>query len=70
MLRSRRAGYSSRFARHGITLNMDVLDDTRRQLVVPVKPRSRIGQAIVSLQEVMEDLGDVVHPRARRHGTV
>jgi len=49
---------------------MDVLDDTRRQLVVPVKPRSRIGQAIVSLQEVMEDLGDVVHPRARRHGTV
>lgn len=70
MLRSRRAGYSSRFARHGITLNMDVLDDTRRQLVVPVKPRSRIGQAVVSLQEVMEDLGDMVHPRARRHGTV
>jgi len=70
MLRSRRAGFSARFARHGITLNMDVLDDTRRQLVVPVKPSSRIGQAIASLQEVMDDLGDMVTPRARRHGTV
>ena len=26
----------------------------------------RIGQAIVTLQEVMEDLGDVVKPQARR----
>ena len=70
LLRSRRAGFSDRFARHGITLNMDALEDMRRHLVVPIKPRSRIGQAIASLQEVMEDLGAVVTPKARRHGTV
>jgi hypothetical protein len=40
----------------------------KRRLVVPTKPRSRIGQAIVSLQETMEDLGDMVTPKARRHG--
>ena len=49
-------------------LNNDVLDDPKRRLVVPTKPRSRIGQAIVSLQETMEDLGDMVTPKARRHG--
>lgn len=68
MLRSRRAAFSARLARHGITLNNDVLDDPKRRLVVPTKPRSRIGQAIVSLQETMEDLGDMVTPKARRHG--
>ncbi len=66
LLRSRRTSFTERFAPHGITLNMDVLNDPRRQLVTPVKPGSRIGQAIVTLQEVMEDLGDVVKPQARR----
>ncbi len=66
LLRSHRTSYATRFAPHGIQLNMDVLDDPRRRLVTPVRPGSRIGQAIVSLQEVMEDLGDVVAPRARR----
>jgi hypothetical protein len=68
-LRSRRASFSSRFARHGISLNMDALDDPKRRLVVPTKPRSRIGQAFVSLQETMEDLSDMVAAKPKRHGT-
>ena len=59
-----------RFAAHGIKLNMQVLNDPRRRLVTPIQPVSRIGQAIVSLQEVMEDLGDVVAPHMRRHSAV
>lgn len=69
MLRSRRASFSARFARHGISLNMDALDDPKRRLVVPTKPRSRIGQAFVSLQETMEDLSDMVAAKPKRHGT-
>ena len=68
LLRSRRASLTARLGRHGISLNADALDDPRRRLVVPMKPRSRIGQAIVSLQETMEDLGDLVAPKPRRHG--
>ena len=63
LLRSRRASLTARLGRHGISLNADALDDPRRRLVVPMKPRSRIGQAIVSLQETMEDLGDLVAPK-------
>jgi hypothetical protein len=35
---------------------MDVLDDPRRQLVAASRAPTRIGQAIASLQEVMDDL--------------
>ncbi len=70
LLRSHRNHYAMRFAAHGIKLNMQVLNDPRRRLVTPIQPVSRIGQAIVSLQEVMEDLGDVVAPHMRRHSAV
>ncbi|MBE2261856.1 MAG: patatin-like phospholipase family protein [Burkholderiaceae bacterium] len=66
LLRSRRSHFTARFAPHGIELNMDVLDDPRRRLVTPLQPGSRVGQAIVSLQEVMEDLGDIVTLANRR----
>jgi NTE family protein len=39
-----------------------VLQDARRHLVALPKPPTRIGRAIASLQEVMEDLGHVVQP--------
>jgi NTE family protein len=56
MLRSNKTTLSRKLARHGITLNSDVLNDPKRQLVQPPAPTSRLGRAIVTLQEVMNDL--------------
>ncbi|MDP3760631.1 MAG: patatin-like phospholipase family protein [Ramlibacter sp.] len=61
MLRSRRTRLSAQLLRHGIRLDMDALEDPRRHLVAAPKPPTRIGQAIASLQEVMDDLGHAVH---------
>ncbi|MDP3619554.1 MAG: patatin family protein, partial [Ramlibacter sp.] len=60
LLRSRRTTLSARFARHGIELDASVLDDPRRHLVSRRPPPTRIGRAIVSLQEAMDDLGYVI----------
>jgi predicted acylesterase/phospholipase RssA len=60
MLRSRKTGLSAKLARHGIRLNHDVLDDMHRHLSSPKKALTRVGRAIATLQEVMDDLGDVV----------
>ncbi|MRD47216.1 patatin family protein [Caenimonas koreensis DSM 17982] len=62
MLRSRRTSLAAKFARHGITLDGDVLDDPRRHLLAPRPSPTRIGRAIASLQEVMDDLGHIVRP--------
>jgi NTE family protein len=56
MLRSNKTTLSRKLGRHGITLNSDVLNDPKRQLVQPPAPSSRLGRAIVTLQEVMNDL--------------
>ncbi|ROZ77472.1 patatin-like phospholipase family protein [Ramlibacter sp. WS9] len=56
MLRSRRISLTAKLQRHGIRLRMDVLDDARRHLVAATPAKTRIGQAIASLQEVMDDL--------------
>ena len=66
MLRSRKTGLSTKLARHGITLNHEVLDDPKRHLSAPPKTPTRIGRAIATLQEVMDDLGDTVATAARR----
>ncbi|HSV54895.1 MAG TPA: patatin-like phospholipase family protein [Burkholderiaceae bacterium] len=66
MLRSRRSALSHKLARHGITLNAAVLDDARRHLVQPPKVPTRVGRAIASLQEVIEDLGHTMAPTAAR----
>ncbi len=60
MLRSRKTGLSAKLARHGISLNHVVLDDPKRHLTAPAKAPTRLGRAIATLQEVMDDLGDVV----------
>ena len=65
MLRSRRTSLSAKLARHGISLRAEVLDDPRRHLVTPPAAPTRIGRAIASLQEVMDDLGHVVAPQAQ-----
>jgi NTE family protein len=56
MLRSHKTSLSAKLARHGITLNTDVLDDPRCHLVTPRSAPTRIGRAIASLEEVMTDL--------------
>ena len=60
MLRSRKTGLSAKLARHGISLNHDVLDDIHRHLTKPAKAPTRIGRAVATLQEVMDDLTEVV----------
>jgi predicted acylesterase/phospholipase RssA len=60
MLRSRKTGLSAKLSRHGISLNHSVLDDPKRHLTAPAKAPTRLGRAIATLQEVMDDLGEVV----------
>ena len=62
MLRSRKTMLSTQLARHGITLNMAMLDDPKRQLVAPLPAPTRVGRALASLEEIMDDLSSVVKP--------
>ncbi len=66
MLRSRSTGLSAKLSRHGIGINHAALDDPKAHLCAPMKPPTRVGRAIASLQEVMDDLGHRVkqHPAA------
>jgi NTE family protein len=66
MLRSRKTGLSAKLARHGISLNHDVLDDPMRHLSAPAKSPTRLGRAIATLQEVMDDLDDAVKTAAHQ----
>ena len=63
MLRSRKTTLSIQLARHGITLNMALLDDPKRQLVAPLPAATRVGRAIASLEEIMDDLNHAIKPR-------
>ncbi|MET0311060.1 MAG: patatin-like phospholipase family protein [Burkholderiaceae bacterium] len=65
-LRTRRAALSAKLSRHGIVIDHAVLDDPKRHLVSPRKAPTRLGRAIVSLQETMEDLGHAIAPAAAR----
>jgi NTE family protein len=65
LLRTRRTSLAPTLARHGIGLRADVLDDVRRHLIAPRKPPTRIGAAIASLQEIVDDLGHALEPRLR-----
>ena len=66
MLRSRKTTLSAKLARHGIHFDHAALDDTRVHLCAPAKPPTRVGRAIASLQDVMDDLTHMVqhHPAA------
>ncbi len=65
MLRSRRTSLAPKLARHGVQLDMDVLEDSRRHLVAPRPAATRIGRAIASLQEVIDDLSHALQPVTR-----
>jgi hypothetical protein len=66
MLRSRKTGLSRKLARHGIGLNHLALDDHKRHLSAPAKAPTRIGRAVATLQEVMDDLAETVATASRR----
>ncbi|MDP3604536.1 MAG: patatin-like phospholipase family protein, partial [Polaromonas sp.] len=66
MLRSRKTSLSAKLARHGVSLNLAVLEDTRRHLVSPAPAPTRLGRAIRSLEEVMEDVSHALGPAALR----
>ena len=63
MLRSRKSTLSAQLARHGITFNMALLDDPKRQLVAPLPAATRLGRALASLEEIMDDLNHAVKPQ-------
>ncbi|AYQ27216.1 MULTISPECIES: patatin-like phospholipase family protein [unclassified Polaromonas] len=67
MLRSRKTTLSARLARHGVSLNLDILEDPKRHLVAARPAATRVGRAIASLEDVMEDLSHAVKA-ASRHG--
>lgn len=66
LLRSRRTTLGEKFARHGITFNEQVLQDQRRHLVAARKPRHRLGAAMATLHEVIDDLQQWVPAEAER----
>ena len=63
MLRSRKTTLTTQLARYGIRLNMALLDDPKRRLVAPLPAATRIGRAISSLEEIMDDLSHAAKPK-------
>jgi NTE family protein len=57
MLRARRATLAPKLARHGITIDSEVLGEVHRHLIAPKKPPTRIGRAIAKLEATLDDLG-------------
>lgn len=60
MLRTRKTGMSAKLARHGVFLDLDALNDPKRQLAAALPAPTRVGQAVATLQELMDDLSDVL----------
>jgi predicted acylesterase/phospholipase RssA len=65
LLLQRRETLAPTLARHGITLREDVLSAPRR-LLAPRKPATRLGRAVESLHQAMDDLGRRLPPPARQ----
>jgi predicted acylesterase/phospholipase RssA len=63
MLRARKTTLSAKLARHGVSLNLQALDDPNRHLVAAQPAATRVGRAIATLEEVMEDLNHTLSPR-------
>ena len=56
MLRARRSSLTAKFEKHGIVVNNDVLNDPKRQLVMPAVKATSVGKAVQRLEETLEDL--------------
>ena len=68
LLRARRSGLSAKLLKHGITLNHVMLDDPKRRLTQVTPAVTRLGRAMSSLHESMDDLGDFVRHTRRVQG--
>ncbi|MEO7886962.1 MAG: patatin-like phospholipase family protein [Polaromonas sp.] len=68
MLRSRKTTLSAKLAPHGVSLNLEALEDPKRHLVAAKPAATRVGRAIAVLEDVMEDLSHALqpHPAQRR----
>jgi hypothetical protein len=66
MLRSRKSTIAAKLARHGIALNHRALDNAAAHLCAPAAPVTGLGRAIVSLEEVLDDLDHLMCSRAAR----
>jgi NTE family protein len=56
MLRARRSSLTAKFEKHGIVVNDAVLNDPKRQLVMPAPKATAVGKAVQRLEETLEDL--------------
>lgn len=69
LLRSGEGGLAAKLERHGIGLRAGVLADPHRRLVAPPKPSTRIGRAVASLHDAMDDLGRTLAPGTAARST-
>jgi hypothetical protein len=60
MLRSRQTGLGTKLSYHGITLNHAALDDNHKHLCTPRYPKTRVGQSLTKLHNIMDNLQQVV----------
>jgi NTE family protein len=56
LLRARRSSLTAKFEKHGIVVNDAVLNDPKRQLVMPAPKATAVGKAVQRLEETLEDL--------------
>lgn len=56
LLRARRSSLTAKFEKHGIVVNDAVLNDPKRQLVMPAAKATAVGKAVRRLEETLEDL--------------
>jgi NTE family protein len=56
LLRARRSSLTAKFEKHGIAVNDAVLNDPKRQLVMPAPKATEVGKAVQRLEETLEDL--------------
>jgi NTE family protein len=56
LLRARRSSLTAKFEKHGIRINEEALADPKRQLVMPAPKATKIGRAVVKLEETLENL--------------
>jgi NTE family protein len=63
LLRRQRVGLRARLAPHGISLRDAVLDDPQRHLLLPARPRHRLGRALQRLQDTVDELQHTLRQR-------
>ena len=68
MLRSRKTALSAQLAKHGVSLNMSMLDDPKRHLVAAPPAITRVGRAFARLEEILDDLSLTILPNMLRSG--